>query len=211
MSTLRNPVGPQPPSVYWRRRLLVLLGIVAVIVVVILIVSRPGSGQGSSPDDDPKKSSAPTDSASPNPEATDEAAGDGSQACDPSVIAVVPVTDADSYQPEVTPMLSMTITNTGAAACTFDVGTGAQLYSIVSGADPIWNSRDCQSGATSTPQVLPPGETLSTTPFAWDRTRSSTTTCTSERPQVTGGGATYRLSVELGEAKSESDKPFLLY
>ena len=40
--------------------------------------------------------------------------------------------------------------------------------------------------------------------------RSATGTCESERPEVTAGGATYRLSVELGEAKSESDAAFLL-
>lgn len=45
MSTLRNPVGPQPPSVYWRRRIMVLLGLIAVIVVVVLIVVRPGAAE----------------------------------------------------------------------------------------------------------------------------------------------------------------------
>ena len=208
MSTLRNPVGPQPPVVYWRRRLLVLLGIVAVVVVVILIVSRPGSGSGTP---SPSSSSSTNPSDNPTDEPTDEeAAGDPTELCDPSVIVLEPITDADSYPAGVQPMLSMSITNTGAAACTFDVGTGAQLYSIVSGADPIWNSRDCQQAPTSTPQILEPGKKLSTTPFPWDRTRSSATTCTSERPPVVAGGATYRLSVSLGEAESASDKPFIL-
>jgi hypothetical protein len=208
MSTLRNPVGPQPPVVYWRRRLLVLLGILAVVVVVILIVSRPGSGSGSP---SPSSSSSANPSDNPTDEPTDEeAAGDPTELCDPSVIVLEPITDADSYPAGVQPMLSMSITNTGAAACTFDVGTGAQLYSIVSGADPIWNSKDCQQAPTSTPQILEPGKTLSTTPFPWDRTRSSASTCTSERPAVVAGGATYRLSVSLGEAESAGDKPFIL-
>ena len=38
MSTIRTPVGPQPPSVYWRRRLVVLLALIAVIVVIVLII-----------------------------------------------------------------------------------------------------------------------------------------------------------------------------
>jgi len=208
MSTLRTPVGPQPPAVYWRRRLLVVLGIIAVVVVVILIVSRPGSGSGSP---NPHSSNSANPSDNPSGEPTDEAAsGDPTELCDPSVIVLEAITDADSYPAGVQPMLSMSITNTGAAACTFDVGTGAQLYSIVSGADPIWNSKDCQQAPTSTPQVLEPGKTLSTTPFPWDRTRSSATTCTSERPPVVAGGATYRLSVSLGEVESASDKPFIL-
>lgn len=209
MSTLRNPVGPQPPVVYWRRRLLVLLGIVAVVVVVILIVSRPGSGSGT-PSPSSSNSADPSDNPTDEPTDDEEAAGDPTELCGPSVIVLEPITDAESYPAGVQPMLSMSITNTGAAACTFDVGTGAQLYSIVSGADPIWNSKDCQQAPTSTPQILEPGKTLSTTPFPWDRTRSSASTCTSERPPVVAGGATYRLSVSLGEAESASDKPFIL-
>ncbi len=207
MSTVRNPVGPQPPSVYWRRRLLVLIGIVAVVVVVILIVTRPGSGAGD-PGSSPTDSAGPSDSASPNP--TDEAAGDPSDPCDPTVIVIEPITDADSYGPDGQPMLSMSITNTGANACTFDAGTGAQEYLIMSGADRIWDSKDCQTGPTTLPVVLEPGKPQGTTPFPWDRTRSSTSTCTSERPPVVAGGATYRLSVKLGEVSSASDHPFIL-
>ena len=33
----RNPVGPQPPSVYWRGRLVLGLGWLAVIISVVLI------------------------------------------------------------------------------------------------------------------------------------------------------------------------------
>ena len=209
MSTLRNPVGPQPPSVYWRRRLLVLLGIVAVVVVVILIVARPGSGSGS-PSPNPSNSANPSDN--PSDEPTDEdASGDPSEPCDPSVIVLEPITDADSYAAGVQPMLSMSITNTGAAPCTFDVGTGAQLYSIVSGTDPIWNSKDCQSVADLDPagararqgavdDAVPVG------PHPLIRRAPAP----SERPPVVAGGATYRLSVELGEVESDGDKPFIL-
>ncbi|MFL0711298.1 MAG: hypothetical protein ACJLS2_00255 [Microcella pacifica] len=57
MSTLRNPVGPQPPQVYWRRRLVVGLGILAVIIIIILIVVRPGAGDtATDPGADPEVS-----------------------------------------------------------------------------------------------------------------------------------------------------------
>ena len=59
-------------------------------------------------------------------------------------------------------------------------------------------------------QVLQPGKALSTTPFPWDRTRSSTTTCTGNRPEVTAGGASYHLAVQVGEAKSTGTKQFVL-
>ena len=202
MSTIKNPVGPQPPSVYWRRRLLLLLVLVAVIVVVVLIIVRPGSGT-------PAPHASGTNSASPS---TTHGASSGSSStpCDPSVITLTPVTDAASYAAGVQPQLSMSITNSGASACTFDVGTDAQVYLITSGSDQIWSSKDCQTAPAANKQVLQPGKTLSTTPFAWDRTRSSTTTCTGNRPEVTAGGASYHLAVQVGAAKSTGTKQFVL-
>ncbi|MCS0498504.1 hypothetical protein [Protaetiibacter mangrovi] len=195
--------GRLPASVYRRRRIVVGLAVLAVIVVIVLLfIPRGGSG------DDGKVGAG--DSQSPAPTDTETTSADGSAPCDPAVITLTAVTDKTSYAAGETPMISMTIVNSGASACTFDVGTDAQLYEIVSGSDPIWNSRDCQSDPQPLAQVLEPGVELSTTPFAWDRTRSSADTCDSDRSEVTAGGATYRLSVSLGEAASESDTPFLL-
>ncbi|MEO8528338.1 MAG: hypothetical protein ABI435_04610 [Pseudolysinimonas sp.] len=197
MSTLRNPTGPQPSSVYWRRRLVVLLGLVAIIVIIVLIVVGRGGA------------AAPTPTPSTNPSNT-PVATDDTVACDPSVITVEPVTDATSYAAGTQPQISMTITNHGSAACTFDVGTKAQQYLIVSGSDPIWNSKDCQTDDTVLPYVLQPNKAVPTTAFAWDRTRSSPSTCNTSRDPVTAGGATYRLSVVLGEVHSAGDAPFIL-
>lgn len=194
--------GRLPASVYRRRRLVVGLGVLAVIVVIVLLIVRPGAGA-----DGPKKGA----SESPSPSSSETTKADDSTPCDPAAILLTPVTDKESYQPGETPMISMTIKNSGAAACTYDVGTAAQLYEIVSGSDPIWNSRDCQSDPQPLEQVLEPGIELTTTPFPWDRTRSSADTCDAERPQVTAGGATYRLSVSLGDAKSAGDVAFLLF
>lgn len=203
MSTLRTPVGPQPPSVYWRRRLLVLLGLIAVIVVVILIVVRPGS----SPDAKPSNTPKPSSSSSPDPSATPTfTSAAGGAACNPAQISLTAVTDANSYDSDVNPQISMTITNAGSAPCTFDVGTAAQEYIVTSGTDRIWSSKDCQTSPANTPQVLQPGVPLSTTPFAWDRTRSSTDTCDGSRPAAVAGpdGPTYRLQVKLGTIESET-------
>jgi len=202
MSTLRTPVGPQPPSVYWRRRLIALLGLVAVIVVIVLIVSSLNNGKpNASPSDSPK----PTTSSTPDPSASPTfPSAAGGEACNAAQVAVTAVTDSNSYAAGVNPQISMTITNAGTAPCTFDVGTAAQEYLITSGTDRIWSSKDCQTSPASTPQVLEPGVPLSTTPFAWDRTRSSTDTCTGSRPAAVAGadGPTYRLQVKLGAIES---------
>jgi hypothetical protein len=195
MSTLRNPVGRQPPSVYWRRRLLVLLGVAAVITVIVLIIVRPGG----TPSGDPSKS--PTPSSTPTPTFTSAAGGDP---CNPDQVAIAAITDSNSYASGVQPALSMSITNIGAAPCTFDVGTAAQEYIITSGSDHIWTSKDCQTGAVSSPVVLEPGVEQTTTPLPWDRTRSSTSTCNTTRPAAVAGpdGPTYWLQVKLGELES---------
>lgn len=208
MSTLRNPVGPQPPSVYWRRRLLVLIGLIAVVVVIVLIVLRPGSGSPTG-DTTPTPSDTPAPSSTPTPTFTSAAGGD---ACNPAQIAIVAITDATSYNAGVQPKLSMSITNIGAAPCTFDVGTSAQEYIITSGTDRIWSSKDCQTGASANPVILAPDLEQTTTPFPWDRTRSSTTSCDSSRPDAVAGpdGPTYRLQVKLGDIESE-DRAFRLF
>ncbi|MEO5534585.1 MAG: hypothetical protein ABIR17_05575 [Pseudolysinimonas sp.] len=197
MSTLRNPTGPQPSSVYWRRRLVVLLGLVAVIVIIVLIVVGRGNGgtPTPAPSADPSNTSVSTDDA---------------VACDPAVITIEPVTDATSYPAGQQPQISMRITNRGSTACTFDLGTKAQQYLIVSGSDPIWNSKDCQTDGTVLPYVLQPNKPVPTVAFAWDRTRSAPSTCDTARTPVTASGATYRLSVVLGEVKSAGDAPFIL-
>jgi len=204
MSTLRHPVGPQPPQVYWRRRLVVGLGVLAVIIIIILIVVRPGAGD-----------TAGTPDAEPEVSETDElgeagGVGSGPAECAPDQVTVTPVTDSNSYGAEQQPLLSLTLLNTGAAPCLIEAGSDVQEYVIVSGSDRIWASTDCQEPGVAAPTVLEPGEELSTTPFPWSRTRSAPDDCDAERPQVDAGGATYRLSVSVGEFASDGDVPFLL-
>ncbi|TAJ47867.1 MAG: hypothetical protein EPO52_06610 [Herbiconiux sp.] len=227
MSTIRHPVGPQPKKVYWRRRLVVLFVLLAVIAVVVLIVVRPGSGaQGEpapvaapsasstaaastdAPADPAATPASGSDSAAETPAAPAVEAGD---ACDPSTIRVEPVTDAVTYAPGVNPQISFTITNTGSVACTVNAGTSQQKYTITSGAETYWVSTDCQSGASDTEALLEPNVPVSSTPFAWDRTRSSASTCgAADRAQVPGGGSSYHLNVEVGGVSAATTTQFIL-
>ena len=199
MSTIRNPVGPQPPAVYWKRRAIVLIGLLAVIVIIVLIVVRPG---GATPTATETKTPAATNA----PVETDEA-----PACTAEQVSLAAVTDKGGYNAGEEPLISMTITNIGAAPCTIDAGTGAQEYIIASGTEQYWSSRDCQADPLEAEVILEPGVPKSTTPFPWDRTRSATDTCTGDRPAVAAGGASYHLTVKLGELESAATKQFLLY
>ncbi|WAB84284.1 hypothetical protein OVN20_01530 [Microcella daejeonensis] len=211
MSTVRHPVGPQPPQVYWRRRLIVGLGLLAVIVIIVLIIVRPGSG-------DPEPTAAsPAPSETAAPEASEEPAADAPAeppadptACTPDQVEVVAVTDADAYGAEQLPLLSLTIRNLTSTACTMEAGTDVQEYVITSGADRIWSSKDCQTDPVAAPITLESEQELSTSPLQWSRTRSEAGVCDVQREPVRAGGATYRLSVSVGGFASSTDKAFLL-
>jgi hypothetical protein len=203
MSTIRNPVGPQSKGVYWRRRILVLLGLIAIIVVIVLIVTGRGSAT-------PEKNTGKTTSTAPVDASTAPPAAGA--ACDPKDIELLAITDAASYDAGVQPMLSLTITNIGTEPCSINAGTSQQEFIITSGSETIWNSKDCQQNPVDAEITLQPNTPNSTTPIAWDRTRSSVGTCAAtDRPQVTGGGASYHLSVKVGDIESPETKQFLLY
>ncbi|MDO9063028.1 MAG: hypothetical protein Q7U41_00485 [Microbacterium sp.] len=197
MSSLRSPVGPLSPKVYWRRRVLVLLAAAAVIAIIVLIVVRPGAGEAASPMATPTPA-APAVPAEP-------------EKCKPRDIAVTPVTDAPSYDQRQLPGLSFTIENIGVAPCDYNAGNSQQEFLITSGDDLIWSSADCQKKPQDEVVTLHPGEPKSSAVIEWDRTRSSPETCNAERPPVIAGGATYHLTVSVGPVTSDETAPFILY
>ncbi|MBG6054877.1 hypothetical protein IWX81_001288 [Salinibacterium sp. CAN_S4] len=205
MSTFRTPVGPQPSKVYWRRRLFVILGLVAVIIIVILIVNRP---TGSTPvaTQTPGGTSSPPAAAPTEP----TAAPGETVACDPTMVTVEPTTDAAAYDAGVAPVLSFALTSRMTNPCTISAGSDQQDFIITSGSDRIWSSKDCQLDPVAATATLLPGVPLAGSSVSWDRTRSATDTCETERPQVDGGGATYRLEVNVGDVASVTQQPFIL-
>ena len=201
MSTIMNPVGPQPASVYWRRRIVVGLGLLAVIAIIVLIVFRPGGDDTAT-----APSPEPTDPAVTASEDPTAAVDD----CDPLDIVLEPVTDKNIYAAGEFPQISIRVTNTGSSACSVNLGSTEQEMRITSGSDSIWSSRDCQTEPEDAVRELDAGASIDLPGIPWDRTRSSTTTCDTTRSQVGAGGASYHLKVYLGEVESESTKQFIL-
>ena len=207
MTSMRTPVGPLPPQVYWRRRIVVGVGILAVILIIVLIVVRPGSG---TPADQPTPDPQTTETAGASEPVDEPAAGGDATACTSSQVVVTAVTDAESYPEGQQPQLSLTLLNTGTAPCTMQAGSDVQSYVITSGSDRIWASTDCQDPGVPAERILEPGEPVPSIPFSWGRTRSSPDDCETVRDPVIAGGATYRLSVSVGEFESTDDRPFIL-
>ncbi|HEY5221731.1 MAG TPA: hypothetical protein VIJ18_01590 [Microbacteriaceae bacterium] len=217
MSTIKHPVGPQPSKVYWRRRLIVILGLLAVIVVIVLIVVRPGasSGQTTPPpattSKPPAVKTTPGATSPPSTTIPTTAAQVAGAPCVAANIDVEAIMDATNYSAAQKPQLSLSLTNTGLKSCTLDAGTATQVYTITSGAEVYWKSTDCQTNPVHTEILLKPAKTVTSTPIAWDRTRSDPASCSStSRPVVPAAGASYHLKVSVGGFASATTKQFLL-
>ena len=188
MNSFVDPIGPLPPSVYWRRRA-IILGLIVLLAGGVWTLF-----------------SAFTATPTPTPSA---AATPGVVApCDPQDITLSAVTDRESYAEGELPQFSMNITNTGDVTCTLEVGSDKQRYTTTSGSDSIWDSTVCQTGAEPFVQELTAGQTVTPSAVEWGRARSDN--CDSGTPAV-GGGASYQLTVFVGEIESAETKQFMLY
>lgn len=207
MSTFRNPVGPQPSSVYWRRRLIVGLGALAVVIIIILIVVRPGSG-----DPVPAGTAGPASSntAKPADGTTAPPTGDA-VACDPAKVTIEPNTDATSYDVGVNPKLSFSLKSIMTTPCTMSAGSDVQEYRITSGDELIWSSKECQVDPVAAEIELKPGVPFGGPALEWNRTRNSADGCEAAGEPVVGEGASYHLEVSVGDLTSKTTKQFLLY
>ncbi|MFF4504997.1 hypothetical protein [Streptomyces sp. NPDC001401] len=90
MGSLRNPVGPLPSSIYWRRRV-VLVSVVALLALLITWIVLSGGGGGKKDDGANGNTPAPTITAGPSssgpaisqaPGGRDESSGGGSSGSD---------------------------------------------------------------------------------------------------------------------------------
>jgi hypothetical protein len=197
-------------SIYIRRRLLVLAGLLAIIVIVALVIWKPGSTSGFPTVTNETTSSTPKPSATPTAVSTEEASGEVTE-CTDKTVEVEALTDKGSYGADELPQLTLQITNTGKNPCSINVGTSQQVFTITSGTDVYWTSTDCQVEPADAVVDLEPGQTVaSSTPIAWDRTRSSTTTCDGERPAVPANGVSYHLTTSVSGITSAETKQFLL-
>jgi hypothetical protein len=208
--------------VYRRRRLVIGVGLLAIVIAVVLIIVRPGSASPA-PTPTPTATVAPivtpaaTSSATPSPTPT-VVKVDVSKlpACDPNVMQVkafVDGTTAQAYGSTAKPQLSLSVTNSGAQECFFNVGTNSQVFTITSGSETYWKSTDCQSGATETLAIFKPGQTETSAPIAWNRVLSpsrSGGTCDAKSPAVPAKGASYFLSTTVGGVDSGNRAQIIL-
>ncbi len=92
--------------------------------------------------------------------------------CDPAKIVVAAATDKPLYGPTENPVLTLKVTNQNSIPCPVNLGTSQMEYLITSGPDRIFDSKDCQDGASDLPKTIAAGAS-ETANFPWPRTRST--------------------------------------
>jgi hypothetical protein len=92
--------------------------------------------------------------------------------CDLNLVTVTASTDQPAYAAGQNPVLSMKITNGGAAPCQVNVGTSQMEFLVMSGEDRIFSSKDCQAKSEDVVKQIDPGKSEIAN-FPWQRNRTS--------------------------------------
>lgn len=211
MSNDQRPGRKQSPSVYRRRRIVV--AVIALIVVIVVAVGittivRGVSGMfGSDPKPSPA-AAAPSPTKTTTPTKTPSASPSPTKAkvtkCPASSIEVGASVDKTTYTAKEKPKLTLTVKNVSDTACILDVGTKQLEFTISSGSDRIWSSRDCQDDSKDKSTAVnkikfKPGDKKSAS-MTWGKIRSV--------PGCKGGLAdvkpgTYRMATKVGSHASK--------
>lgn len=184
---------PQPtPLVYFFRRIF-LLGILALIIWgLVALVGLVGGLFNQSSNGEVAKG----------------------QECAPGTVSVNAVigdgkTEQLSFAAGVDPYLWFTLTNTGSVTCEFNGGPRVTFFTIKSGEEQIWSSRDCdRTGLVDKWVTLQPNATLVWPANDWRRVHSSSTGCgDGEKPALPGA---YALTAEVNGVISGNYEQFLI-
>lgn len=179
----------QSPAVYRRRRLAALLALLLLIGIIFggIAVVRALTSGGDAATAGPASSAAPAPSPAPTPGTTEEAAQEeaepqqtgaadngepGRNECPAGVIRVEAGTDSPVYAAGTSPLLTLSVTNTGSEPCDINVGTSRMEFLVTSGSDRIFSSVDCQEPGEDLWKAFEPGATESAV-LPWDRVRSA--------------------------------------
>lgn len=182
MSSVINPVGPEEPTVYWRRRILIVLAVVVVLFVAWLII-RPGG--------DAEPVAAPTQ----DPSATAQVTGDPSAspsnvdapACVESDLGIEVKLDSSTYKQGSDVKMQMFIKNNGSSDCSRNLGSKANKFDITSGPAAVWSSANCVAETKDDFKLIPAGRTY-VVESTWNQTLNAGGSCSTPFQKAQPGG-----------------------
>ncbi|WP_307794486.1 hypothetical protein [Arthrobacter cavernae] len=169
-----------------------------ILAISSALAGNPGADAGAS-GGDVQSTQAPAGGTTPLATAG-QATPTPSAVCDLSLVTVAAATDKPAYGAEEQPVLIMKVTNGGTAPCQVNMGTSQMEFLVMSGADRIFSSRDCQAASEDLVKTIAPGAS-ETGNFKWKRDRT-VEGCTVVAAKPGAGGATYTFVARLGNKTS---------
>ncbi len=199
---------PTQQQIYARRRGVLLLAVLIIGIWAWISFANPfGASQ--------PEVTASTSTASATV-STEAAPSDEVPVCQPGVVQIeVMIGDEketlNTFTADQTPQIWYSIVNTGLEECKFNVGLRGTFFTITSGDQTYWSSKQCdRDGLTDSDVVLPSNQAVSAQRSPWDKVYSSENGCNAENNDaVPTGGATYKIKVEVNGVISE-EKAFIL-
>lgn len=153
MDGLREPVGAQPPEVYWRRRIVAIVGAVLLLIVVYFLVASPGGG------DDPNAAAETTPDASVTPDPTSSpGVTDASRACTASDVTITTTPNPFTFGAGALPVFDVSIAQSGTTPCRLDTSSADTEFVVWSGPqdnkDIYFSTYYCADDGTITPRTM---------------------------------------------------------
>jgi hypothetical protein len=197
------------PAVYRRRRIASALVLAVLVGLIWAGVNAAGSWFGAAP--------APEEITLPEGVNESSVVVESGQPCPPGTVTVVAqVGDSagvlmNRFSADQTPHIWFTLTNTNSVDCSFNTGAKVQYFTIKSGDQQIWTSRQCsREGLTDTEMLLTAGQTISSPVAPWEKVFSSETGCGVDQAPVVTDGASYHVEAEVNGELSSNDQQFVL-
>jgi hypothetical protein len=155
---------------------------------------------------------------SSKPAATQSApAAAATDACAPGSVAVTAHVgtaaseDQAAFAKTAQPFIWFTFENTTAKACKFEYVAGATYFTITSGTETIWSTKDCAVFAQGKDEVLdlPAMSATASNPMVWPKSRSSQSTGCELAGNAAAAPGAYHLVATVSNIHS-ADVQFLI-
>jgi len=166
MAGLMQPVGPEPPVVYWVRRGTIVLVLLTLVLGAWWLLGARSSATPSSSSEEAAMVDGEVDGEVVGEDGDSQAQQGEAVAtpaeptdCQDSAIEVTATTDSSTYRVgQQDPILTLTITNVGEVPCYRDIGPKANELEITSGGYHVWSSDDCATSDESSVTLMAPGK-----------------------------------------------------
>lgn len=187
-------------QMYRRRR--VTVGVLAIIVAAVLTVGSVLAVQAVQGIRESLAQPVPAAN-TPDPTAPGPQGDAGSGECPAGSTEVAASTDADEYDVDQQPVLTIEVTNGHGADCIIDVGEGQQEFVIEHEGNTVWSSRYCATTEDDSAKNLLvfPAQSAKKASLTWPRTPVDESCRQTDEAFPAGE---YDLVVKLGEKESDS-------